>query len=149
MRARQEAVVRFYRLEIEDTGPGIEENDLERLTFADFQRLDETRPEQGTGLGLALTKRIVEDQGGSVGVQSAPGVGSVFFAILPARHTINAREDPTAGRNTGPLDQRAVAFLSRIPIRPEIAVKNTIGACSAGEANASCCSNNRPASGVI
>ncbi len=147
MRARRE-VAGFYRLEIEDTGPGIEKSDLSRL-FADFQRLDEARPEQGTGLGLALTKRIVEDQGGSVGVRSTPGVGSVFFAILPTRHTINAKEDPTAGRNTGPLDQRAAAFLSWIPIRPEIAVKNKTRACSAGEVNASCCSNNRPASGVI
>src|SRR5262249_38420539 len=37
----------------------------------------------GTGLGLALTKRLVESQGGHVGVTSTPGRGSVFFAVLP------------------------------------------------------------------
>ena len=148
MRARREAAG-SYRLEIEDTGPGIEQSDLSRL-FTDFQQLDEARPEQGTGLGLALTKRIVEDQGGSVGVRSTPGVGSVFFAILPGRHATNAREDLTAEADA--LDQRAAAFWSRIPIRPEIVVKNTMGARSAREGESvlpSCCGNNGPASGVI
>jgi PAS domain S-box-containing protein len=75
-----------FRLEVEDTGPGIKEADLGRL-FIEFQQLDAalTKKHAGTGLGLALTKRIVEAQGGSVGVQSVPGRGSVFHAILPRR----------------------------------------------------------------
>jgi signal transduction histidine kinase len=39
----------------------------------------------GTGLGLALTKRLVEAQGGRVGVRSTPGEGSLFFAVMPRR----------------------------------------------------------------
>jgi PAS domain S-box-containing protein len=73
-----------FRIEVEDNGPGIESDDVPRL-FADFQQLDSDRPNLGSGLGLALTKRIVEGQGGAVGVRSTPGVGSVFFAILPVR----------------------------------------------------------------
>lgn len=73
-----------FRLEVEDTGIGISPDNLGQL-FIEFQQLDSTiaKKYQGTGLGLALTKRLVEAQGGSVGVQSAPGTGSTFFAIFP------------------------------------------------------------------
>ncbi|HXB55917.1 MAG TPA: PAS domain S-box protein [Vicinamibacteria bacterium] len=73
-----------FRLEVEDTGIGIRAEDQDRL-FVEFQQLDAstTKKYAGTGLGLALTKRIVEAQGGRVGVRSRPGAGSVFFAILP------------------------------------------------------------------
>jgi PAS domain S-box-containing protein len=74
------------RAEVEDTGIGIAAGDFERL-FVEFQQLDAaaTKRQGGTGLGLALTKRIVEAQGGSVGVRSVQGRGSTFFAILPKR----------------------------------------------------------------
>jgi signal transduction histidine kinase len=74
------------RIEVEDSGIGIREDDLTRL-FVEFQQLDASAAKryQGAGLGLALTKRIVEAQGGTVGVRSAPGQGSVFFAVLPRR----------------------------------------------------------------
>jgi PAS domain S-box-containing protein len=77
----------WFRIEIEDTGIGIEPADVPRL-FAEFQQLDAgaSKKHQGTGLGLALTKRLAESQGGSVGVASVPGKGSVFHAILPRRH---------------------------------------------------------------
>jgi PAS domain S-box-containing protein len=73
-----------FRLEVEDTGIGIKPEDIGRL-FVEFQQLDAalTKKHAGTGLGLALTKRLVEAQGGSVGVRSVPGQGSVFHAILP------------------------------------------------------------------
>jgi len=73
-----------FRLEVEDQGVGIDADDLPRL-FAEFQQLDAgaAKRYQGTGLGLALTKRIVEAQGGQVGVSSVRGAGSVFFAVLP------------------------------------------------------------------
>lgn len=73
-----------FRLEVEDTGIGIRAEDIRRL-FVEFQRPDSraASKDQGSGLGLALTKRLVEAQGGRVGVQSTPGQGSVFHAILP------------------------------------------------------------------
>jgi CheY-like chemotaxis protein len=69
---------------VEDTGIGITGEELGKL-FVEFQQLESgtTKKHQGTGLGLALTKKIVEAQGGSVGVQSIPGRGSVFSAVLP------------------------------------------------------------------
>jgi protein-histidine pros-kinase len=73
-----------FRLDVEDTGIGIREEDFGRL-FMEFQQLDTSsvKKYQGTGLGLALTKRIVEAQGGTVEVRSAVGRGSTFSAILP------------------------------------------------------------------
>jgi len=71
-------------LAVEDTGIGIAESDLGRL-FVDFQQLEAgaAKKHGGTGLGLALTRRLVEAQGGSVGVESVVGEGSRFFALLP------------------------------------------------------------------
>jgi PAS domain S-box-containing protein len=74
-----------FRLEVEDTGIGIHAEEISKL-FQEFQQLPNSRKAgQGTGLGLALTRRIVEAQGGAVGVRSTPGVGSVFSAELPLR----------------------------------------------------------------
>jgi PAS domain S-box-containing protein len=83
VRARKEGTGEF-RLEVSDTGVGIAENDLPRL-FVEFEQLDAgvAKRFQGTGLGLAFTKRIVEAQGGRVGVRSTLGKGSLFYAILP------------------------------------------------------------------
>jgi len=72
-----------FRLEVEDTGVGIAPQQIARL-FQEFQQLPNNRNAgQGTGLGLALTRHIVEAQGGSVAVRSVPGSGSVFSAVLP------------------------------------------------------------------
>ena len=73
-----------FRIDVEDNGTGIRREDLQRL-FLEFQQLDPSRSKEhtGTGLGLALTKKIVEAQGGEVGVHSKFGKGSNFYAILP------------------------------------------------------------------
>jgi PAS domain S-box-containing protein len=83
LRATAEGADRV-RLEVQDTGEGIAPEDLGRL-FTEFQQLDNSRgrAQAGTGLGLALTRRLVEAQGGSVGVRSRLKEGSVFHAILP------------------------------------------------------------------
>lgn len=74
----------FFRLEVEDTGIGIQEERIP-LLFQEFRQVHsaDVANKRGTGLGLALTKRIVEAQGGRVGVTSSLGQGSVFYALLP------------------------------------------------------------------
>ncbi len=72
------------RLLVSDTGPGIPADRLERL-FRPFERLGvEQAGMEGVGLGLALSKRLVEAMDGQIGVESAPGAGSTFWVELPA-----------------------------------------------------------------
>jgi protein-histidine pros-kinase len=75
-----------FRLEVQDTGIGIRREDLPRL-FKEFEQLESGagRRYEGTGLGLALTRRIVELQGGSIEVKSEAGKGSTFTVVLPRR----------------------------------------------------------------
>jgi PAS domain S-box-containing protein len=91
LRIRPEAGEQF-RLEVEDTGIGIASTDLGRL-FVEFQQLEAgaAKRHQGTGLGLALVRRLVEAQGGSVGVRSELGKGSTFHACLPRNAIAIAR----------------------------------------------------------
>jgi PAS domain S-box-containing protein len=74
----------LFRIDVEDTGVGISPEQLGKL-FVEFQQLDGSAAKryQGTGLGLALTKRIAEAHGGRVAVRSTPSQGSTFSAILP------------------------------------------------------------------
>jgi PAS domain S-box-containing protein len=77
-----------FRVEVEDTGIGIASEEL-RYLFVAFRQLDAsaTKRYPGTGLGLALTKRLAEAHGGTVGVRSVRGVGSTFWVELP-RQTV-------------------------------------------------------------
>jgi signal transduction histidine kinase len=83
-----------FRLEVEDTGKGVAPEEIERV-FAAFGRLpgDKPRRRAGARLGLALTKALVEAQGGCVGVRSELGRGSLFFAQLPRRASADASAD--------------------------------------------------------
>src|SRR5665213_700225 len=75
------------RLRVTDTGPGVAPQLHERL-FAPFDRLDaESKGIEGTGLGLALSKGLMEAIGGSIGVESTPGAGSTFWLELPLATT--------------------------------------------------------------
>jgi PAS domain S-box-containing protein len=75
------------RLRVTDTGPGVAPQLLDRL-FAPFDRLDaESKGIEGTGLGLALSKGLMEAIGGSLGVESEPGTGSTFWLDLPLATT--------------------------------------------------------------
>jgi signal transduction histidine kinase len=80
---------RGVRIEIEDSGSGIPASETERIFNPFF-----TTKEDGTGLGLALTHKIVEDHGGSIAVRSRPG-GTVFTVVLPLAAV------PGAGRVAG------------------------------------------------
>ncbi len=68
-----------------DTGIGVAPGDMDKL-FHEFSQVDSSpsRQAQGTGLGLALSKKFVEMHGGRIGAESVPGKGSTFWFILPA-----------------------------------------------------------------
>jgi signal transduction histidine kinase len=69
-------------LEVSDSGPGVAAADQDRV-FDEFVQLP-GRDRSGSGLGLSVTKLIVEAQGGEVGVRSGFGLGSTFYASIPA-----------------------------------------------------------------
>lgn len=73
-----------FRINVKDDGIGIREKEIKDL-FIPFKQLDmsTTKEYRGAGLGLAITQRIVEAQGGKVGVESIFGKGSTFYLILP------------------------------------------------------------------
>ena len=86
-------------VQVTDTGIGIAEEDLPRL-FKEFEQIEPregVKPE-GTGLGLALSKRFVELHGGWMGVESAVGTGSTFSVTLPLMsRELAASEPPGTG----------------------------------------------------
>ncbi len=71
-------------VEVADNGPGIAEADLPHV-FEELYRCEASRGIEGSGLGLALAKKIVDRHGGSLAVRSRPGQGTVFIVRLPAR----------------------------------------------------------------
>lgn len=74
------------RVSVSDTGVGIKPDELDDI-FSEFHQADQVRDEQlgGTGIGLALTRRLVELHEGEIGAKSEPGKGSAFWFTLPLR----------------------------------------------------------------
>ncbi len=71
---------RWMRIRISDSGAGITQENMSRLFEPFF-----TTKQNGTGLGLAVTRRIIEEHNGSIQVESHPGKGTTFTVLLPAR----------------------------------------------------------------
>jgi signal transduction histidine kinase len=73
---------KFYRFYVKDDGPGIEKEYHERI-FVIFQTLVERDAFESTGVGLAIVKKIVEDKGGKIWIESEVGKGTTFFFTWP------------------------------------------------------------------
>ena len=92
------AEARMLRISVTDQGPGFSRERARRL-FVAFDRLGAERSGvPGTGLGLALSKRLVEAMGGTIGVKTAPDQGSTFWVCLPLN-----RAGVSAGRKAVPV----------------------------------------------
>jgi len=103
------------KLCVTDTGPGVAPQLHDRL-FAPFDRLDaESKGIEGTGLGLALSKGLMEAIGGSLGVKSEPGSGSTFWLDLPLATTSASfaavELDASVQPNTNPAITATVLYV--------------------------------------
>ncbi len=94
------------RIEVKDTGIGIKEENLEKL-FQNFTRVDveKNRNIEGTGLGLSLTKKMIELMDGEIQVQSEYGVGSIFTVIL--------KQGVASSHKMGSFDEKYRAYIQQ------------------------------------
>jgi PAS domain S-box-containing protein len=100
------------RLEITDSGRGLEPSSISRL-FVPFERLNAAATGvEGSGLGLALSKSMVEGMGGRIGVESEVGVGSTFWVELRRAEAPRLSEAPLAESNSlAPVEYPATCRL--------------------------------------
>jgi PAS domain S-box-containing protein len=114
------------RINIRDTGEGLDPEKLAQL-FQPFNRLGrEAGVEEGTGIGLVVTKRLVELMGGTIGAESTAGVGSVFWIelglITAAKPTVeeDAHEAPQHSAVSDGRTQRTVLYVEDNPASLEL-----------------------------
>ena len=109
---RYEAANRLVRIEVADSGPGIPPEILGRV----FDPFFTTKPEgEGTGLGLALVRGIVEGHGGTITVESRPGDGTRFVIELPLGTPPDASDEPDAAEAVMPVPGKAILVVDDEP----------------------------------
>jgi len=114
------------RIEVEDSGVGIQAADARRI-FAEFEQADNstTRRHGGTGLGLAITRRIAQLMGGTVGVASEPGKGSTFWMTVRLDKSADAALDTppevmaVPGADASPT-RRSILLVEDEPVNREV-----------------------------
>lgn len=77
----------YYQIEVSDNGTGFEPEYADQI-FRIFQRLHRKSDYEGTGIGLALCHKIVQNHGGRISANSEPGVGTTFTIIMPAKQEV-------------------------------------------------------------
>jgi signal transduction histidine kinase len=114
------APVPTARISVEDTGIGIAPEHQTRI-FGAFEQVDSSyaRQQQGTGLGLALTKRLVELHGGQISLTSEVGIGSTFTFTLPLHSYEEPAGEATELPGVGEEDEIAEAASSDDKPSPE------------------------------
>jgi two-component system sensor histidine kinase BarA len=79
----------FVKISVKDTGIGIKPEDQSKIFHEKYYRTDESKKtgSGGAGVGLIVCRRLVEQFGGKIGVESEPGKGSTFWVTIPSSHS--------------------------------------------------------------
>lgn len=87
----------FWEISVEDNGIGFDEKEAERI-FKPFERLHSRSEYEGSGIGLAICRKIVERHGGTIAVHSAPQKGAKFVVALPRKPNLEENLQPSNAR---------------------------------------------------
>lgn len=108
-------------VKVTDTGIGIAPEHYPKI-FVEFSQVDSSysRKYEGTGLGLALTKKLVEMHGGTIGFQSRVGTGSVFFFTLPVNRDTQAEKEHVHSLPERPTSRETILVVEDDPKTSEL-----------------------------